>query len=102
MELVYTVLSIISLGLAAMGVTGCMFVLTNRLTGFLRALVASLIAVLISYGPGAYFNFTEIGDSTEFEIFLYFMISVMSAFPFAWLLSWMLDRDRLTKAGDDT
>ena len=90
MELIYSGFSIVSSGLVAAGATGFLFVFFARLAWIPRAILATVVGVAISAGPGVHYNITEIGDSSPTQTALYVMVLLAASFPLAGLLSWLL------------
>ena len=90
MELIYWAFSIVSSSLVAAGVTGYLFVSFSSLGWISRAIVATIIGVSVSAGPGLHYNVTEVSDSSPTQTLLYVVISLTAAFPLAGLLSWLL------------
>ena len=90
MELIYWGFSVVSSSLVAAGVTGFLFVFFASLGWIARAIVATIIGVSVSAGPGLHYNVTQVGDSSSTQTLLYVLISLAAAFPLAGLLSWLL------------
>ncbi|MEO0462110.1 MAG: hypothetical protein AAF127_03200 [Pseudomonadota bacterium] len=90
-ELIYALVSYSIAPLVSIGFILIVFLIVPRFPVFARALVASLIASVLTVGPGTYYNVSE-GLNDDVNPFIYFGIFWLPTLIVSWLVSWLFAR----------